>query len=83
APWLTRAVHAAVHAGVFDELRTGPRDTAALATALGTDPDALHRLLRAAAGIGLLHEHDDGTYTLTDTGALLAADTPGSLRPLA
>ncbi|MFC7330999.1 methyltransferase [Marinactinospora rubrisoli] len=83
APWLTRAVHAAVRAGVFDELHTTPHTPATLATTLGLHPDPLHRLLRTAADLGLLHEHPDGTYTPTPTGELLAADTPGSLRPLA
>jgi hypothetical protein len=77
------AVHVAADLGLSDLLADGPRTVGDLATATGTDEDTLHRLLRALATIGVYEEQPDGSYAVTDVGAGLRSDLPGSLRPLA
>jgi len=77
------AVHVAADLGLSDLLAGGPRSVSDLAAATGTDEDTLHRLLRALATIGVYEEQPDGSYAVTDVGAGLRSDLPGSLRPLA
>ena len=54
--------------GVPDALGSGSLDLDALATRTGTQPDALARLLRAAAGLDLVARSPDGSYALTPGG---------------
>jgi len=77
---VAQAIHAVTEAGVIDALAGGPLPVAEIAAATGTNPDALHRFLRALAGEGLFVETPPGTFALTDQGALLRSETPGSLR---
>lgn len=77
------AVHVAADLGLSDLLADGPRTVGDLAAATGTDEDTLRRLLRALATIGVYEEQPDGSYAVTDLGAGLRSDLPGSLRPLA
>jgi hypothetical protein len=77
---VAQAIHAVTEAGVVDHLAVGPATVAELAAATGTNHDALHRFLRALAGEGLFVESPQGTFALTETGALLRSDEPGSLR---
>lgn len=51
-----------------------------LAHAVGADPDALHRLLRALAVLGVVQEVAAGRFALADLGQPLRADHPKSLR---
>jgi O-methyltransferase domain/Dimerisation domain len=75
-----RAVQVAARLGLADGLRDGPRHPADLAAATGTHPDALGRLMRALAGLGVLASDALGRYRLTPMGELLRGDAPGSLR---
>ncbi|MBO0882852.1 MAG: hypothetical protein J2P17_21460, partial [Mycobacterium sp.] len=85
--WTTQAIAVAVEIGLIDCL-SGPRipvetkSIGTLAKRLGVDPDALTRLLRYLASIGVLAPAGD-SYTLTEIGELLRHEAPGSLRPLA
>jgi hypothetical protein len=69
--------------GVPDALGTGSLDLDALATRTGSQPDALARLLRAAAGLDLVSRNPDGAYVLTPGGHLLRAGRPDSIGNLA
>jgi hypothetical protein len=80
--WTTQAVYVAAKLGIADLLATGPRTADDLATATGTHPHALYRLLRALAGLGIFAEEPDGRFTLTPLAECLR-DVPGSLRALA
>ncbi|MGH3877174.1 MAG: methyltransferase [Actinophytocola sp.] len=51
-----------------------------LAAAVGADPDALDRLMRHLATIGLLRRDDAGGYTRTERGELLCDGHPAGLR---
>jgi cyclopropane fatty-acyl-phospholipid synthase-like methyltransferase len=78
--WVPHAIHAATVLGIADVLTAGPADAADVAQAVATDETATARLLRALVTIGLVRHEPDSTYALTDIGALLATDAPGSLR---
>ncbi|MER5964584.1 methyltransferase [Streptomyces sp. NPDC002057] len=53
-----------------------------LARAVGAQPRSLATLLRYLAMLGVVSEGPDG-FRLTEVGALLDAEAPGSMRPLA
>jgi hypothetical protein len=69
--------------GVPDLMAAGPRPVADLAAEAGADPDALGRVLAAAAVYGLVRRDDTGRYSLTGTGELFRTDVEGSARSLA
>ncbi len=69
--------------GLADRLVNGPLGHNTLAEATGYNPDALRRLLRAAASSGLLAATSDGAYGLTRLGEKLISDGSGSLRDYA
>lgn len=76
----TQALHVAARLGIADELRAGPRRVGDISAALGTQPDALDRLMRKLAGIGVLTAGEGGTYQLTPLGETLQTDSPNSVR---
>ena len=81
--WVSQAVYVAAKLGVADHLADGPVDHGALAAATGANPDALHRVLRALASVGVFAEPAPGHFALTALGALLRTGTPDSMRALA
>lgn len=54
-----------------------------MASLLDVHPQALYRLLRALASLGIFAETDDGRFELTPLAETLRSDMPGSLRGLA
>jgi orsellinic acid C2-O-methyltransferase len=75
----SQVIRTLVALDVPDRLADGPADAGDLAATIGADPDALHRLLRAASGLGLLDRDDVGRWHLTATGDLLRTGVPGGL----
>jgi hypothetical protein len=71
---VTQAIHVAAALGIADLLRDGPRDSDALARETATHAPSLHRVLRALASVGVLHEGDDGRFALTAIGDCLRSD---------
>lgn len=67
---------------VPDRLAAAPCGAGELAAAVDADPDALARLLRAAAGLGLLDRDAAGSWSLTATGELLRTGVPGAMGQL-
>jgi hypothetical protein len=78
----TQLLYVAAKLGLADHLREGPQSATHLANLAGADPDALYRLLRALASLGLVTESKDG-FALTPSGGLLQTGVPGSLRSVA
>jgi hypothetical protein len=76
---LTDMIGVLARLGIPDLLATGAADAPTLATATGTHAPTLYRLLRTLAATGVLHEDEDGRFTLTAAGAYLASDHPESL----
>lgn len=82
--WGSQTLCAAAEVGVFDHLSVDtPRSAADVAEDARLDPALLYRVLRALASLDLLHETDGQNFTLTERGAVLRTDAPGSLRYMA
>ena len=77
---VTQALYVAARLGIADRLADGPQGSEELARATGADAGALRRLLRALVSFGVFAEEADGRFALTEVGALLRDDVPGSLR---
>ncbi len=77
------AVPIVAEAGIGDLLLEGPRSVSALAAATGLDADALGRLLRLLASLGIFAENGDGEYVNTRLSETLAAGAPMSMRDIA
>ncbi|MCX4804027.1 methyltransferase [Streptomyces sp. NBC_01214] len=87
--WTTQALAAFARLGLPDVMapRTACR-TEGLARLTGTHPRSLVVLLRYLAMVGAVAQDpgpddEEGGFRLTELGALLRADAPGSMRPLA
>src|SRR4051812_35248963 len=76
---VSQAIHVAVKLGIADLLVGGLRTSDELATASGAHPDALYRLLRALAGIGIFREEEGRWFGLTELGAGLRSHAPDSI----
>lgn len=83
AGWTTQAIGVAARLKLFDRLAEGPRDAAALAAQTGSHPDALFRLLRALAALGLVEHLGGQDFRLSEDGRLLVSEAPGSIRGMA
>lgn len=81
--WMTQAVYVAAEIGVADLLAETPRTADELARVTGMHGDSLYRVLRALASVDIFREDEEGRFSLTSMGRLLAGDAPGSKRSLA
>ena len=79
---LSQAIAAVAQLGLADHLIDGPRDSDLIARALGADRLTLHRLMRALAGEGVLHEDDQGRFALTELSECLRSDDPDGTRAM-
>jgi hypothetical protein len=77
----SRVLCAAARLGVADALGDEVRSLDDLAEACQADADALHRLLRALASIGLTEEVSPQHFRLAPPGRPLRRDVPGSAWP--
>ncbi|MCA2190999.1 acetylserotonin O-methyltransferase [Nonomuraea cavernae] len=66
--------------GLADHLAQGPLDTEELARRCGAHAPSLRRVLRELAGIGVVRGRGADGYDLTEQGAALRSDAPGSIR---
>mgnify|MGYP000856857059 CR=1 FL=1 len=81
--WVSQAICAAARFGFADKLRDGPKTASELADATSTRPDAVHRLLRALASVGIFAEDESGRFALTPLAEPLRSDVAGSKRAYA
>jgi hypothetical protein len=81
--WISQAIYAAAKFGIADHLKDSPETVEELAGATSTNPDALYRLLRALASVGILTEGEPRHFSLTPLAELLRSDVAGSKRALA
>jgi hypothetical protein len=75
----SQTIHVAAKLRIADLLKDGPKSAAELAQLTGTHPQALYRVLRGLAGIGVFAEDAEGRFGLTPTAELLRTDVPGSM----
>lgn len=83
AYWQSQAVYVAAELGIADLLADGPQPVDELARATGSHADALFRLLRALASIGIFEETEPRVFRLTPLADGLRSDAPQSQRDLA
>jgi hypothetical protein len=81
--WLSQAIYAAAKFGIADLLAAGPRSIDDLAQETSTNADALYRLLRALASVGIFAEGPPRQFALTPLAEPLQANVPESKRALA
>lgn len=73
------ALRVAASLRIADHVASGVTSVGELAEATGTNPDALGRLLRYLATVGVLDETVDGAIVLTERGRVLGSDHPSRL----
>jgi hypothetical protein len=81
--WVTQMIHVAAELALADALADGDRDVNDLAESCGAQPDALFRLLRGLASLGVFSEISPRRFALTPLAELLRSDHPQSLRQFA
>jgi SAM-dependent methyltransferase len=81
--WASQAVGVVARLGVADHLADGPRASDEVAVAVGADPQALYRVLRLLASMGVFTEPQPRSFALTPLGETLRSDAPGSVRNFA
>ena len=79
ACWTSRCLHIIAELGVADAIDDRPQTTEVLAKATGTQPQALYRVLRLLASVGIF-EWNHGAWHHTEASRFLRSDHPGSLR---
>jgi hypothetical protein len=77
---VSAALYTATKLGIADLLKNGRRPTRDLAAASGTNEDALYRLLRALASVGVFSESSPRTFELTAVAEPLRSDRDDSFR---
>ena len=76
---VSTALYVATKLRIADHLADGPRSVAVLAAASGANEDALYRVLRALASVGVFQETSPRTFTNTPPSATLRKGLPGSV----
>jgi O-methyltransferase domain/Dimerisation domain len=69
--------------GIPDLIDASPKSAEELATQINADPQALYRLMRATACVGVLSEGPDGKFSQTPMSAILRSGATPSLRAFA
>jgi SAM-dependent methyltransferase len=81
--WVTKVIAEATRLGVPDVVKQhGPMRAADMAAQIGAAPDALERLLRACASVGVFTEDAAGKFGPTELSEVLTADSPVSVKKL-
>lgn len=77
---VTQLLHVAARLGLADRLVSEPLSADELAAATGANADALYRVMRALASLGVFAETTEHTFTLTPLAELLRQDHSYSVR---
>ena len=77
------AVSCLAQLGIPDLVEDAPKSAEELAKQIGAHPQALYRLMRATACVGVLSEGPDGKFSQTPMSAVLRTNATPSLRSLA
>lgn len=72
---VTQAIHVASTLRIADHLKDGPRSAEELAPLTQSHADALYRLLRALAAVGVFKEDESRRFALTPMGDCLRSDS--------
>jgi SAM-dependent methyltransferase len=77
------ALYAAVKLRIADQLADGPRPVADLARATGANEDALYRILRLLAGVGIFEETAPRQFANNARSSTMRTGVPGSVHEMA
>jgi hypothetical protein len=77
---VSAGLHVATLLGIADLLAGGSKPVSDLARASATNEDALYRLLRALASIGVFSEASPRSFANTPVSELLRRDAAGAMR---
>ncbi len=80
--WVCQALKVAAELGVADLLAGGPRSVDEIAHGTGSNHDALYRLLRALAALGVFTERGDRSFENNALSTALRSDVPRSARAM-
>lgn len=78
----SRALYVVTQLGIADLMKDGAKSADKLAAATRTNADALFRVLRALASVGVFAEVGPREFALTPVSDALRSDVPGSARSL-
>ena len=78
--WMTQAVSVVAELGIADILADGARSVEDLAGQTNAHANALFRIMRALASVGIFSQDSDGRFSLTPPANLLRSDVAGSQR---
>jgi hypothetical protein len=78
--YVAGAISCLAQLGIPDLLEAAPKSAEELAKKIGADPQALYRLMRATASVGVLSEGPDGKFSQTPMSAVLRSNATPSLR---
>jgi hypothetical protein len=78
---IAQAIHVAAVLGLGDQITELPRPVAEIALAVNAQPEALYRLLRALAALGIFREHDERRFSMTAMGDCLRTTSVHPVRP--
>ena len=81
--WTSQIVGTLARLEIADRLAQGPLEPDSLAKAIGCEPQATFRLLRAAVSLKLVTMLPDGSFELAPPGQSLRSDVPDSVRDFA
>ena len=81
--YIAGAVGCLAQMGIPDHLEKGAKSAQELAAQLDAEPQALYRLMRATASVGVLSEGPDGRFSQTPLSRVLCSDATPSLRAFA
>lgn len=79
----SQALYVMARLGVAAALLDGPRSIEDLAESIGADNDALGRVIRTLAPLGVFRTEPDGKVAITPLGSTLAPGVPGSAHGIA
>jgi hypothetical protein len=79
----TRVIYVAAKLGLADHIRDDGASAQDLAQKLNVHADALYRVLRTLAGLGVLHQDENDRFFVTPFGETLRTDSPQSVRDYA
>ena len=81
--YVAGAIACLAQLGVPDLVEAGPKSAEELALRVNANPEALYRLMRATASVGVLSEGADGKFSETPMSAVLRRNGSPSLRSFA
>ena len=80
--WVSQAVGAGARLAIADHLAAGAKTAEEVAKRAEASPDAVYRLMRALASLGVF-TMSGSEFSLTPLGEMLRSDVPGSMRSIA